>query len=118
MSESPRADAERVLKTCEQEVLGELNSLRNNVAPSPVDGSMGRLSYMDAHQQHQMALHARRQLEHRLDTIRAALWRVKDGSYGACVSCGVTIPTERLEGTPEAPFCIECQARVERTGRV
>jgi hypothetical protein len=56
---------------------------------------MGRLSYIDAHQQHQMTLAGQRRLEVQLETIRGALARVKEGTYGKCVSCGgdYTTPT-------------------------
>ncbi len=40
--------------------------------------------------------------------IRAALQRMRDGSYGICVRCGEQISAERLEVLPETPLCKDC----------
>jgi DnaK suppressor protein len=45
-----------------------------------------------------------------IDEIDAALDRIAEGTYGACVHCGVDIPTERLEFRPFATGCVTCQA--------
>lgn len=42
--------------------------------------------------------------------IRAALQRLREGSYGICTSCGEQISAERLDTLPETPFCRECAA--------
>ena len=41
-------------------------------------------------------------------SIRRALDRIEDGSYGYCVKCGDEIPEGRLEARPEAAMCIAC----------
>ena len=46
--------------------------------------------------------------------IDAALERIKAGSYGQCLDCGVDIPAARLHAAPEAPRCIACQEKLER----
>lgn len=43
--------------------------------------------------------------------IRAALARIRDGSYGICVQCGEQISAERLEILPETPLCRQCAAQ-------
>ena len=45
-----------------------------------------------------------------IEEIDAALHRIADGSYGACVHCGVAIPVERLEFRPFAAGCVACQS--------
>lgn len=40
--------------------------------------------------------------------IRAALQRIKDGSYGICVKCGEDIAPARLMAVPFAPLCVKC----------
>ena len=40
--------------------------------------------------------------------IRAALARVRDGSYRSCVKCGDDISPERLDLLPDTPFCKTC----------
>ncbi len=42
--------------------------------------------------------------------IRAALQRLRDGTYGICARCGERISTERLEVLPETPLCKICVA--------
>ncbi len=42
--------------------------------------------------------------------IRAALDRIKAGTYGTCVKCGKPIEEERLDVVPHTPLCSECAA--------
>lgn len=104
----PIADAEHVLKDMEKETLERLSAMEASTESPVMNSAVGRLSYIDAYQQEQMSLHGQRQLRSQLALIRAALERVKAGTYGICVNCGVAIPPERLEYMPEAPFCISC----------
>ena len=41
-------------------------------------------------------------------SVRRALDRIDDGSYGYCVKCGEEISEGRLEARPEAAMCITC----------
>jgi DnaK suppressor protein len=41
-------------------------------------------------------------------SVRRALERIEDGSYGQCVKCGEEIAEGRLEARPEAALCITC----------
>jgi DnaK suppressor protein len=41
-------------------------------------------------------------------SVRRALERIEDGSYGQCVKCGEEIAEGRLEARPEAAMCITC----------
>ena len=41
-------------------------------------------------------------------SVRRALERIADGSYGECVKCGEDIAEGRLEARPEAAMCITC----------
>ena len=41
-------------------------------------------------------------------SIRRALDRIEDGSYGTCANCGDEISDKRLEVRPEAALCIDC----------
>jgi len=51
-------------------------------------------------------------LELEIGQVRAALLRLQDGVYGACISCGEAIAPARLDATPEAALCIACAAPV------
>ncbi len=53
------------------------------------------------------------QLTH-LRRIEEALNRIENGRYGICLRCGREIPPERLNVSPEAPLCVDCQEFEER----
>lgn len=48
-----------------------------------------------------------------LAMIDSALARIKAGTYGECTDCGIDIAPARLQASPEAPRCIQCQEKVE-----
>jgi RNA polymerase-binding protein DksA len=49
--------------------------------------------------------------------VAAALARIADGTYGACIDCGDDIGVKRLEAWPTAKRCIRCQTHYESTHR-
>src|SRR5581483_3722659 len=49
-----------------------------------------------------------------LRNVRAALFRVADGSYGTCLHCEEEIKPKRLDAVPWAAFCIRCQEAADR----
>lgn len=52
-------------------------------------------------------------LEREIASVRRALARIDDGSYGECVRCGESIAPARLEARPEAALCINCAREAE-----
>ena len=50
-----------------------------------------------------------------LRAIEAAVQRIADGSYGHCEHCGSLIEFRRLQLTPFANRCFDCQSTFERT---
>ena len=52
-----------------------------------------------------------RQLLHMVD---GALARIREGSFGECISCGKEINAKRLEAVPWTRHCIECQEKLEK----
>ena len=49
-----------------------------------------------------------------LNAIQAALVRVREGTYGACIDCGQPIALARLQASPESERCVSCQTRQEQ----
>ena len=49
-----------------------------------------------------------------LGMVDSALARIREGTYGECVSCGNEINPKRLEAVPWTRFCIECQDKLEK----
>ena len=47
-------------------------------------------------------------ISNQISSVRRALERIDDGSYGECVRCGNEIAEGRLQARPEAALCIEC----------
>jgi RNA polymerase-binding transcription factor DksA len=54
-----------------------------------------------------------------LANVEAALARIRNGRYGACIDCGAAIHRDRLLAYPAAKRCIDCQTLHEnrRGGR-
>jgi RNA polymerase-binding protein DksA len=55
--------------------------------------------------------------QRRLDMIDRSLDRIRQETYGLCLSCGKQIPEARLEALPYAVLCVECQAKEEKKSR-
>src|SRR5690348_18415919 len=49
-----------------------------------------------------------------LQMVEGALSRVREGTYGECISCGKEINAKRLEAVPWTRHCIECQEKLEK----
>ncbi|MCB2051470.1 MAG: TraR/DksA family transcriptional regulator [Novosphingobium sp.] len=45
-------------------------------------------------------------------SVRRALDRIAEGSYGTCVQCGNEISPQRLEVRPEAALCVSCASKL------
>lgn len=58
------------------------------------------------------------EIDRDLDELRlidAAMVRMGDGRYGVCEECALPIEIERLDATPFASRCFDCQSTYERT---
>jgi DnaK suppressor protein len=77
------------------------------VETSPADKATVRLL-------NDLALEAADHNATQLRSMRYALARMDDGSYGACEECGNPIGFSRLQARPEARLCIACQTRAEK----
>ncbi len=49
-----------------------------------------------------------------LQMVEEALDRIREGTFGECVSCGSEINPKRLEAVPWTRHCIECQEKLEQ----
>ncbi|MGZ8288756.1 MAG: TraR/DksA family transcriptional regulator [Telluria sp.] len=49
-----------------------------------------------------------------MGSVRRALAKIDEGSYGECEECGNPIGYSRLQARPEARLCIACQTRAEK----
>ena len=49
-----------------------------------------------------------------LQMVDNALDRIREGTFGECISCGADINAKRLEAVPWTRHCIECQEKLEK----
>lgn len=49
-----------------------------------------------------------------LRSIRLALARIDDGSYGTCLHCEEEISAKRLNAVPWTSYCLTCQEAADR----
>ncbi len=49
-----------------------------------------------------------------LRSVRLALARISDGSYGVCLHCEEEISPKRLNAVPWASYCLTCQEAADR----
>jgi len=49
-----------------------------------------------------------------LGMVDSALARIREGSFGECISCGNEINAKRLDAVPWTRYCIECQEKLEK----
>ncbi|MBL8212475.1 MAG: TraR/DksA family transcriptional regulator [Bryobacterales bacterium] len=52
-----------------------------------------------------------------LRDIRAAIERMREGTFGRCSECGEMIAPRRLAALPWASYCIRCQQRQDAVDR-
>ena len=113
--DAPELDAIRAALLAERarlvEEIGE-----TIVAPGQMTyGSQAAAATQVFEQQRDLALRDR--TTQQLELVDAAIARLDDGSFGACIRCGKPIAPARLEALPWAAHCIECQAIADRERR-
>jgi DnaK suppressor protein len=110
--------AER-LEEIRTELLRTLGKLERSLKISGENGrardleqdTVGRLSRIDAIQNQGLMQNLEERERVQLRQVVDALRRIEEGSYGACSSCGGSIPFERLLVFPEALSCTACTRR-------
>lgn len=95
--------------------------LRHNVSRTEQDG---RAADMDSAQdiadrasssyQKEFLFHQSSSERQTLQMVENALSRIREGSFGECISCGNEINPKRLEAVPWTRYCIECQEKLEK----
>ena len=53
----------------------------------------------------------------RVQSVRTALQRIADGTYGTCFRCECEIAPKRLKAVPWASYCLECQTSADHQRR-
>ncbi|HAJ14581.1 MAG TPA: conjugal transfer protein TraR [Comamonadaceae bacterium] len=117
MNDTQRQALRAVLEARREQLLSELDEVRQGHAErvSNADNSPQNAFATEANE---VAQEAVRDAEARRDhdelvAVRAALQRLDEGSYGACIDCGADIGLQRLQAFPAALRCINCQSKAE-----
>jgi DnaK suppressor protein len=112
-SEMEKSELERFKKILESslERMGQPLRKRDEIAienaPDDIDRLQGVL-------ERELAV---RQLESnfsRIQSLKRALERIADGSYGTCAECEQEISPKRLQAVPWASCCVRCQEMADR----
>ena len=67
---------------------------------------------MDLMQQQQLLLANKESIKITLTKIKSALQRIKDSTYGNCLTCEEEISEKRLKANPEVLNCTDCQEKI------
>jgi len=87
-------------------------------APGPVViGDGDDFDHIEQSVRREIGFATRELLVERVQRLRTALDRLREGAYGICVECGEPIAPARLRALPEVETCVRCQDRLERLGR-
>ncbi|EEB76833.1 hypothetical protein GPB2148_3435 [marine gamma proteobacterium HTCC2148] len=103
-------DVFRKALTARAQEIDQLNKDSKDAADTVAldQSKVGRLSRMDAMQAQQMAQETARRRQQQLQKIKSALYRLEDGNYGYCFTCGDAIDIGRLNFDPASTRCIGC----------
>jgi DnaK suppressor protein len=98
-----------------ESILAIQKAKKKNTAPVELDQArVGRLSRMDAMQQHAMSQASDRLMDVERQRIITALKRIESEEYGYCILCDEDIAIKRLEFDPSLLTCIRCAEKAER----
>lgn len=104
-------DLHQLLLDRRQQLLEEVR--RSEHAVQGVEGS-GRIELAQLRTDQEVAQAEVERDLHELRDIDAALKRLREGQFGACIDCGGDIGAARLRAEPSALRCIACQQQIER----
>lgn len=114
--------ARELLERERERLRGMLDEADSHLSTSLTD-STGELSSFDQHPGDTASETVEREQDDsvrnhaiaELAEVDAALERLAAGEYGTCATCGVAIPSERLELLPQTRFCVDHQRARERS---
>jgi DnaK suppressor protein len=90
-----------------EQLFGKRDEIAIENAPDDIDRVQGAV-------ERELAI---RQLESnfsRIQSVKLALERIEDGTYGTCMECEQEISPKRLKAVPWASCCIHCQEIADR----
>jgi DnaK suppressor protein len=110
MTKSESNKYRNVLET-KQEELVQLVRNRDGIA---IEKSPDALDEVQHATERELAIRSLDRDSNLLRSVRSALRRNDDGSFGVCLHCEEEISAKRLAAVPWTPFCIQCQEIADR----
>jgi DnaK suppressor protein len=94
--------------------LAELEHIVRNRDAITIEKSADALDEVQHASERELAIRNLDRESSLLRSVRLALRRIEDGSFGACLHCDEEISPKRLAAVPWAANCIQCQEIVDR----
>jgi DnaK suppressor protein len=110
------------LETFKKRLEDRQRELRNNVTRNEIEGRNADVTdsaqdiadRASSSYQKEFLFHQSNNERQTLAMVEGALSRIREGSFGECISCGNEINAKRLEAVPWTRHCIECQEKLEK----
>ncbi|MBM3754642.1 MAG: TraR/DksA family transcriptional regulator [Acidobacteria bacterium] len=109
MTNAEMKSYKKILLAKEAELVG---ALRNREGIE-IEKSPDALDEVQRAAERELAIRTLDRESSHLRSVRAALARIEDGSFGVCLYCEEDISPKRLNAVPWAPFCIGCQEQYD-----
>ena len=93
---------DKIFSNSQRDAAGDLSAYSVHMADQASDAQEREKAYHMASAEGRLLYH-----------IDEALRRIKEGTYGICLTCGKKIQKTRLEVVPHARLCIECKKAEE-----
>jgi DnaK suppressor protein len=84
---------------------------RDGIAIEKSADQMDEIQYAS---ERELAMRSVDRESHLLRQVKAALGRIRDGSFGTCAECELAISPRRLAALPWALLCIQCEEAADR----
>lgn len=85
-----------------------IEKLREQSRPVALDGTIGRVTRMDAIGHRSISEASLREAENSLSMLEYALNNIDKENFGICGACKAKIPLERILAIPEVRLCVNC----------
>jgi DnaK suppressor protein len=109
------------LETFKKRLEERQRELRQNVSRTEQDGRSADLDTAQdiadrasSSYQKEFLFHQSSSERQTLQMVESALNRIREGTFGECISCGNEINAKRLEAVPWTRYCIDCQEKMEK----
>jgi DnaK suppressor protein len=94
--------------------MGELEKIVRNRDAIAIEKSADALDEVQHASERELAIRNLDRESNLLRSVRLALRRVNDGSFGTCLHCEEEISPKRIAAVPWAANCIQCQELADK----